>query len=136
MVTLPHHPTPQPHHIVTSQGDTNAKSTHNLRAVLGFLRRWIRSRRRRACARYDQSDRRTVSSITTTAKPPAVVTFTVADYTEIDKAGKVAGLKDLRVGDRVVVEIPKGKTEAESIQVGAAPAAASATHPAEHQHKP
>lgn len=75
-------------------------------------------------------------SITTTAKPPVVVTFTVADYTEIDKAGKVAGLKDLKVGDRVVVEIPKGKTEAESIQVGAAPVAASATHPAEHQHKP
>ena len=71
-------------------------------------------------------------TIQTTGKPPKMVTFTVADHTEIDRGTKVAALKDLKVGDRVIVEIPKGKTEAESIKIGATTAAkptASATAP-------
>ena len=59
-------------------------------------------------------------TIQTTTKPAKLVTFTVADHTEIDRGSKVAALKDLKVGDRVVVEIPKNKTEAESIKIGAA----------------
>ena len=70
------------------------------------------------------------------AKGAKAVTFTVADHTEIDKLGKVAALKDLKVGDRVAVEIPKGKSEAESIMIGAAaPAKPAATATADHKHK-
>ena len=69
------------------------------------------------------------------AKGAKGVTFTVADHTEIDKGAKVASLADLKVGDRVVVEIPKGKTEAESIKIGASTPAHSAPAPADHKHK-
>ena len=58
-------------------------------------------------------------TIQPTAKGAKALTFTVADHTAIDRMGKVAALKDLKVGDRVAVEIPKGKTEAESIKIGA-----------------
>ena len=72
-------------------------------------------------------------TIQPTTKGAKALTFTVADHTEIDKVGKVAALKDLKVGDRVAVEIPKGKTEAESIEIGAAaPAKPTA---ADHKHK-
>jgi hypothetical protein len=71
----------------------------------------------------------TVQPVTKGAK---LVTFTVADHTEIDRGAKVAKLADLKVGDRVVVEIPKGKTEAESIKIGAAKPTAT---PADHKHK-
>ena len=37
-------------------------------------------------------------TIQTTTKPPKMVTFTVADYTEIDRGTKVAALTDLKVG--------------------------------------
>ncbi len=72
-------------------------------------------------------------TIQPTGKGAKPMTFTVADHTEIDKAGKVAALKDVKVGDRVAVEIPKGKTEAESIKIGAAPAAKAT--PASHKSK-
>ena len=62
-------------------------------------------------------------TIQPTGKGAKPLTFTVADHTEIDKAGKVAAFKDVKVGDRVAVEIPKGKTVAESIKIGASPAA-------------
>ena len=68
-------------------------------------------------------------------KGAKAMTFTVADHTEIDKAGKVAALKDLKVGDRVAVEIPKGKTEAESIKIGSAAAPKPTATPADHKHK-
>jgi hypothetical protein len=58
-----------------------------------------------------------------TAKGAKAVTFSVADHTEIDRGTNVAKLADLKVGDRVLVEIPKGKTEAESIKIGVAAAA-------------
>lgn len=74
-------------------------------------------------------------TIQPTAKGAKVVTFTAAAHTEIDKGGKVAAFKDLKVGDRVSVEIPKGKTEAESIKIGAASAAKAVTGAAEHKHK-
>lgn len=74
-------------------------------------------------------------TIQPTTKGAKALTFTVADHTEIDKIGKVAALKDLKVRDRVSVEIPKGKTEAESIKIGAAAAAKPAATSAEHKHK-
>ena len=64
-----------------------------------------------------------------------LMTFTVGDHTEIDRAGKVAAFKDLKVGGRVAVELPKGKAEAESIKIGTATPAKSATTAAEHKHK-
>ena len=68
-------------------------------------------------------------TIQPTGKSAKPMTFTVADHTEIDKGGKVAAFKDVKVGDRVAVELPKGKTEAESIKIGvsalAKPAAAA-----------
>ena len=73
-------------------------------------------------------------TIQPTTRGAKALTFTVADHTEIDKVGKVAALKDLRVGDRVAVEIPKGKTEAESLKIGAAAAVKPAASP-EHKHK-
>lgn len=74
-------------------------------------------------------------TIQPTGKGAKVMTFTAAAHTEIDKGGKVAAFKDLNVGDRVSVEIPKGKTEAESIKIGAAAAAKPAAAHAEHPHK-
>ena len=74
-------------------------------------------------------------TIQPTAKSAKPVTFTVADHTEIDRAGKVAAFKDLKVGDRVAVEIPKGKTEAESIKIGAAALAKPAAAALDHKHK-
>ena len=74
-------------------------------------------------------------TIQPSTKGAKVMTFTVADHTEIDKAGKVAGLKDLRVGDRVAVEIPKGKTEAESIKIGVVVPATPMATATEHKHK-
>ena len=72
-------------------------------------------------------------TIQPTGKAAKPLTFTVADHTEIDKAGKVAAFKDVKVGDRVAVEIPKGKTVAESIKIGASPAAKPT--PASHKSK-
>ena len=69
------------------------------------------------------------------SKGAKAVTFTVADHTEIDRGTKVASLADLKVGDRVVVEIPKGKTEAESIKIGAAVTAKPAAAGAAPKHK-
>ena len=74
-------------------------------------------------------------TIQPTTKGAKAMTFTVADHTEIDKMGKVAALKDLKVGDRVAVELPKGKTEAESIKIGGAVAAKPAATAAVHSHK-
>ena len=72
----------------------------------------------------------TIQPIAKAAKP---LTFIVAEWTEIDRAGDVAKLTDLKVGDRVVIEIPKGKKEAESINIG--PAAAKAATGTAHKHK-
>ena len=72
-------------------------------------------------------------TIQPTGKAAKAMTFTVANHTAIDKAGKVAAFKDLKIGDRVAVEIPKGKSEAESIKIGVATVKAAAAHA---EHKP
>ena len=73
-------------------------------------------------------------TIQPTGKNAKPVTFLVADFTEVDRLGKVAAFKDLKVGDRVAVEIPKGKKEAESVKIGAAPAAKTGA-PTAHKSK-
>ena len=70
-----------------------------------------------------------------TVKGAKAVTFIVADHTEIDRGTKVATLADLKVGDRVVVEIPKGKTEAESIKIGTSPVAKTSPSSAPRKSK-
>ena len=43
------------------------------------------------------------------------------DKTAFEKSGKPAHLADLKIGDRVVVDVPKGSSEARLIRFGAAP---------------
>ena len=114
-----------------------------MRRVVGFVAMFLIAGAGGAVAHGDAVHvRGTVTQITgqsvtiqPTTRGAKAMTFTVADHTEIDKAGKVAALKDLKVGDRVAVEIPKGKTEAESIKIGTAAAAKPTAAPADHKHK-
>jgi hypothetical protein len=46
-------------------------------------------------------------------------TLTLNDKTVFLKSGKPAHLEDLKVGDRVVVDVPEKTTEAKQIQFGA-----------------
>ena len=68
-------------------------------------------------------------TIQTTAK--AVRTLTLNDKTTFEKAGQKASLTDLKVGDRVVVDVPKKTNEALVVQFGAAPKAPAG---AAHEH--
>lgn len=72
--------------------------------------------------------------VQTTAKATKTVTI-VAD-TKFEKGGKPAILSDLKVGDRVVIDVPEGKLTAEEVQIGAAAAAkTAAVEEHEHAHK-
>lgn len=68
--------------------------------------------------------------VQTTGK--ATKTVTVVANTMFMKAGKHAAIGDLKVGDRVVIEVPEGKLTAEEVQIGAAGTKAAAE---EHEHK-
>ena len=46
-------------------------------------------------------------------------TLTLTDKTVYKQAGKVAHLADLKVGDRVVIDVPEHSTEASEIQIAA-----------------
>jgi hypothetical protein len=61
-------------------------------------------------------------TVATTAK--ATRTLRITDKTTFKRAGKAALLSDLKVGDRVVVDVPAKSTDALLIQIGTAPAAA------------
>ena len=61
--------------------------------------------------------------------------FTVQADTTFKKSGKHATLQDLRVGDRVIVDVDKGKLEAEEVQFGPPAAAKKAPAAAEHARK-
>ena len=60
-------------------------------------------------------------TVETTAK--TTKTLTLTDKTTFQQAGKTAHLADLKVGDRVVVDVPEKTTEALLIQIGTAAAA-------------
>jgi hypothetical protein len=62
----------------------------------------------------------TVQQANNTAK-----TVTLSAKTTFLKAGKAAAMADVKVGDRVVIDLPKGSTEALEVQIGAAKAAAA-----------
>ena len=61
-----------------------------------------------------QIDNKTTKTLTLTAK------------TTIQQGGKAAHLADLKVGDRVVIDVPEKTTQALLIQIVAAPKAAAA----------
>jgi len=68
--------------------------------------------------------RGTVTAITPTSVTVQVgkttKTLTLDDKTVYRKSGQPAHLADLKVGDRVVVDVPEKGTEAKMIQFGAA----------------
>ena len=68
-------------------------------------------------------------SVTVEVANKATKTFTLTAKTTIQLSGKPAHLADVKVGDRVVIDVPEKTTQALLIQVGAAPKAAPATAP-------
>ena len=64
-------------------------------------------------------------SITVQTADKKTTTLKVTEKTTFQLAGKAARLADLKVGDRVVLDVPQGTTEALLIQIGA-PATANA----------
>jgi hypothetical protein len=63
-------------------------------------------------------------SITVQTADKATKTLTLTDKTTFKRAGKAALLADVKVGDRVVIDVPEKTTNALLIQIGAAPKAA------------
>jgi hypothetical protein len=63
-------------------------------------------------------------SITVQTTPKETRTLVVSQQTTFKQAGKAAHLADLKVGDRVVVDVPEKKNDALLIQFGAASPAA------------
>ena len=64
-------------------------------------------------------------SVTVQTAPKVTKTLTISDKTTFKQGGKAAHLADLKVGDRVVIDVPEKTTEALLIQIGAAPKAAA-----------
>ena len=61
-------------------------------------------------------------------------TVTVTEHSTFVKSGKRATLQDLTVGDRVVIDVEKGKLEAEEVRFGPPPAKAPAPAAQAHTH--
>jgi hypothetical protein len=59
-------------------------------------------------------------SVTVQTAPNVTKTLTLSDKTTFKKAGKVARLEDVKVGDRVVIDVPEKTTQASLIQIGTA----------------
>lgn len=58
-------------------------------------------------------------SITVQTLQKVTKTLTVSDKTTLRQRGKAAHLADLKVGDRVVIDVPEHTTQALLIQIGA-----------------
>ena len=58
-------------------------------------------------------------SITVQTADKATKTLTVTDKTTFQRSGKAAHLDDVKVGDRVVIDVPVKTTNALLIQIGA-----------------
>ena len=65
-------------------------------------------------------------SVTVQTADKATKTVSLTAKTTFQLAGKTAHLADLKVGDRVVIDVPEKTTQALLIQVGAAPKAPAA----------
>ena len=59
-------------------------------------------------------------SITVQTADKATKTLTLTDKTTIQRDGKSAQLADVKVGDRVVIDVPQKTSNALLIQIGAA----------------
>ena len=80
----------------------------------------------------------TGNAITVQLANKTTKTVTVADLTKFERSGKKALVQDLKVGDRVVIDVEKGKLQALEVKFGAPAAkkaAAAKTAPAEQGHK-
>ena len=66
-------------------------------------------------------------SVTVQTGPKASKTLTLNAKTAFKQGGKAAHLADLKVGDRVVIDVPVKTTTASLVQIGTA-AAAPAAH--------
>ena len=62
------------------------------------------------------------ASVTVQVSDQATKTLTLNDKTTFEKSGQAAHASDLKVGDRVVIDVPKGTSEALLIKFGAPPA--------------
>jgi uncharacterized protein DUF5666 len=58
------------------------------------------------------------TSITVQTTEKASTVLALTSKTTFTRGGKPARLADLKVGDRVVVDVPKGTKDAEEIQIG------------------
>ncbi len=63
-------------------------------------------------------------SITVQTADKATKTLTLTDKTTFQRSGKAAHLDDVKVGDRVVIDVPVKTTNALLIQIGATAKAA------------
>ena len=63
-------------------------------------------------------------SITVQLADKTAKTLTINAKTTFERAGKPAAMTDLKVGDRVVIDVPKNSNDALEVQIGAAKAAA------------
>jgi Domain of unknown function (DUF5666) len=62
-------------------------------------------------------------SITVQLADKTTKTLTVNAKTTFERAGKAAAVTDVKVGDRVVIDVPKNSSEALEVQIGTAKAA-------------
>jgi hypothetical protein len=67
----------------------------------------------------------TAQAITVETTAKATRTLTLGPKTAFKQAGKDAHLSDVKVGDRVVIDVPEKTNDALLIQIGAAAAAAA-----------
>src|SRR5882672_7072595 len=61
-------------------------------------------------------------SITVQLADKTTKTLTVNAKTTFERAGKAAAMTDGKVGDRVVIDVPKNSSDALEVQIGAAKA--------------
>jgi hypothetical protein len=60
----------------------------------------------------------TAKAITVKTTDKSTKTLTLDDKTTVKKADKAALVSDIKVGDRVVIDVPEKKTNAVLIQIG------------------
>ena len=59
------------------------------------------------------------TSVTIQVSATVAKTLSLNNKTTFEQSGKAARFGDLKIGDRVVVDVPKGSTEARQIRFGA-----------------
>jgi len=62
-------------------------------------------------------------SITVQVSPKVTKTLTLSDKTVYKRGAKAAQLGDVKVGDRVVIDVPEKTTQAVEVTLGSAPVA-------------